>query len=407
MTIAEDSISLHKKLRGKISIYAKRKIKSKRDLSLLYTPGVGAVCKEIAQQKELIFSYTSRWNLVAVLTDGSAILGLGNLGPEAALPVMEGKAILFKEFGGVDAFPICLKTQVQDEIIQIAEALEPSLGGINLEDISAPRCFEIEATLKERLHIPVFHDDQHGTAIVALAALINACKITTKNMTEAKIVINGAGSAGIAIAKFFYNWGCRNLIICDSKGIIAPQRTDLNKAKQEILTITNPDKITGSLQMALKGSDVFIGVSSANLLTAQDIRSMAKEPIVFALANPDPEITPAEARCGGAAIIATGRSDFPNQINNVLAFPGIFRGALDVEAEQINEEMKLAAAQAIADLVSTRELDKGIVVPSALDRSVGLAVGLATARAASKSGVARLKLNDNELKAKIKKNLKL
>ena len=407
MTIAEDSISLHKKLRGKISIRSKRKIKSKRDLSLLYTPGVGAVCKEIAQKKELIFSYTSRWNLVAVLTVGSAILGLGNLGPEAALPVMEGKAILFKEFGGVDAFPICLKTQVQEGIVQIAEALEPTLGGINLEDISAPRCFEIEAALKERLRIPVFHDDQHGTAIVALAAFINACKITNKNMSEVKIVINGAGSAGIAIAKFFHNWGCRNLVVCDSKGVISSQRTDLNKAKQEILAFTNPERLSGSLQMALKGSDVFIGVSSANILTAQDIRSMAKEPIVFALANPDPEITPSEARRGGAAIIATGRSDFPNQINNVLAFPGIFRGALDVEAEQINEEMKSAAAQAIADLVSSRELDKGIVVPSALDRSVGLAVGLATARAACKSGVARLQLSDNALKSKIKKNLRL
>jgi malate dehydrogenase (oxaloacetate-decarboxylating) len=405
MSIGQEAIDLHRLMKGKIKIVPKKRIKTIRDLSLLYTPGVGAPCLAIAKDKALSFEYTSRWNIVAVLSDGSAVLGLGNIGPEAGLPVMEGKSVLFKEFGGVDAFPICIATQKTEEIIAVATALAPSLGGINLEDISAPRCFEIEETLKRTLSIPVFHDDQHGTAIVTLAALINALKITGKAKEKTAIVINGAGSAGIAIARFLFAYGFPNILLCDSKGIVAAGRADLNPAKKEILTMTNKKNREGNLAEALKGADIFIGVSGANLMTREDVRSMAPDPIICAMANPDPEILPDEARSGGAAIVATGRSDFPNQINNVLAFPGIFRGALDVGATTINEEMKRAAAEAIAALVTQADLKRGKIVPSALDRRVGYAVALATARAALKTGVARIKLDDAALAKKIKANL--
>jgi len=405
MSIGQDAIELHRLMKGKIKILPKKRIKTIRDLSLLYTPGVGAPCLEIARRKELSFDYTSRWNIVAVLSDGSAVLGLGNIGPEAGLPVMEGKSVLFKEFGGVDAFPVCVGTQKTEEIIAVATALAPCLGGINLEDVSAPRCFEIEETLKRTLSIPVFHDDQHGTAIVTLAALINSLRLTGKKKENVSIVINGAGAAGIAIGKFLIAYGFPHVLLCDSKGIVSPNRSDLNPVKRDMLSITNRKNREGCLADALKGADVFVGVSGANLLTREDVRAMAPDPIIFAMANPDPEILPGDAKAGGASVIATGRSDFPNQINNVLAFPGIFRGALDVGATAINEEMKRAAAETIAALVSRKALARGIVVPSPLDRRVGAAVAFATARAAIASGVARSPLDDAALRKKIKMNM--
>ncbi|RPJ09712.1 MAG: NADP-dependent malic enzyme [Spirochaetaceae bacterium] len=402
----EAAKKVHARLKGKIAIVSKKKIKNREDLSILYTPGVAEPCREIAKDKSLVYRYTSRWNIVAVVSDGSAVLGLGNIGPEAGLPVMEGKAVLFKEFGGVDAFPICLATQDPAEIIRTVELLEPCLGGVNLEDISAPRCFQIEEALKKKLSIPVFHDDQHGTAIVTLAGLINALKIVPKNMESMKIVICGAGSAGIAITKILYGYGMKNIMLVDSKGIVSGSRNDLNQAKKDILSLTNKQNVSGSLKDALVGADVFIGVSGPKLLGSADIAFMAKDSFVFAMSNPDPEVHPDDAKKGGAAIIATGRSDFPNQINNVLAFPGIFRGALDCMATAINEEMKLAAANAIASLVTPAQLKKGMIIPSPLDRRVGKAVAYATAKAAMKTGVARLTLSDAELAKKIGENLK-
>ncbi len=403
MDIKQQAVKLHTELEGKLTITPKKRIRSLRDLALLYTPGVGEPCKLIAEQPELVFHYTSKWNMVAVVTDGSAVLGLGNIGAAAGLPVMEGKAVLFKEFGGVDAFPICLATQDAAEIIQTVEYISPTFGGINLEDISAPRCFNIEESLKKRLPIPVFHDDQHGTAVVTLAALINALKIIDKKKDRLRIVINGAGSAGIAIAYFLMNWGVTDIIICDSHGIISKKRKNLNPFKVKAAKKTNPGNISGELHDALKDSDVFIGVSGPGLLSADSIRTMAKDPIVCAMANPDPEILPDEAKKGGAKVIATGRSDFPNQINNVLAFPGIFRGALDVRAKAITEEMKIAAAYAIASMVSQKELSKGIIVPSALNKDVGRKVALATALKAMEQGAAGLKLTKTELITKINK----
>jgi len=397
---------IHIALKGKISIISKKKIKTREDLSVLYTPGVAEPCREIAKDKSLTNLYTSRWNIVAVVSDGSAVLGLGNIGPEAGLPVMEGKAVLFKEFGGVDAFPICLATQDPAEIIRTVELLAPSLGGVNLEDISAPRCFEIEEALKKKLSIPVFHDDQHGTAIVTLAALINALKIFPKNMETMRIVICGAGAAGIAITKILYSYGMKTILLVDSKGIVSSSRNDLNQAKKDILAITNRENRSGSLRDALVGADVFIGVSGPKILSAEDVATMVKEPFVFAMSNPVPEVLPEEAIAGGAVIVATGRSDFPNQINNVLAFPGIFRGALDSGATSINEEMKLAAANAIASLVTPAELKKGVIIPSPLDRKVGEAVAIATAKAAIKSGVARKGLDEAELVKRIRENLR-
>ncbi len=403
MNIKQQALTLHTELEGKLTIAPKKRIRSQLDLSLLYTPGVGEPCKKIAKQPELVFRYTSKWNMVAVVTDGSAVLGLGNIGAEAGLPVMEGKAVLFKEFGGVDAFPLCLSTQDTAQIIQTVEFISPTFGGINLEDISAPRCFEIEETLKKRLNIPVFHDDQHGTAVVTLAALINALKIVHKQKEHLRVVINGAGSAGIAIASFLMQWGVKDIVICDSRGIICDERTDLNPFKANAASFTNPRHICGTLHDALKGADVFIGVSGPSLLTTGSIRSMAADAIVCAMANPDPEILPDQARKGGARVIATGRSDFPNQINNVLAFPGIFRGALDVRARSITEEMKIAAAYAIASMVSEKELAKGVIVPSALNKEVGRKVAMATALKAMEQGVAELKVPVGRLTAKIKK----
>lgn len=368
---------------------------------------MGEPCKEIQKNPELVYEYTFKGNMVAVITDGSAVLGLGNIGPEASLPVMEGKCLLFKDFGGVDAFPICLSTQDPGEIVRTATLLAPGLGGINLEDISAPRCFYVEEELRRRLSIPVFHDDQHGTAIVTLAALVNAQRITGQNKDETRIVINGAGSAGIAIARIFLDWGITNIILCDSKGIVSKDRDDLNAFKIEMARMTNPEGRSGLLKDALRESDIFIGVSVPGVVNEEMVRTMNSDPIIMAMANPDPEIYPDEAKKGGARIVATGRSDFPNQINNVLAFPGVFRGALDVRASEINEEMKIAAALAIADMVSDEECKQGIVIPPVLNREVGRQVAEATARAAMDSGVAGLKLSNQELLAAIDQHLKV
>lgn len=367
-----DSIQLSKKLGGKIEIKSKQKLTLK-NLPVLYTPGVAEVSRAIAKDKKLSFKYTIRKNTVAVVSDGSAVLGLGNIGPEAALPVMEGKALLFKELGGVDAIPIVLATQDTEEIIRTVKYLAPTFGGINLEDISAPRCFEIEERLKEEIDIPVFHDDQHGTAIVVLAGLINALKVVKKNIKKIKIVISGAGAAGIAITKLIIKYGARNLVLVDSTGIVHKERkTGMNWAKKEIAHITNPRGLKGMLKDALRGADVFIGVSAPGLLTKYDIVSMSRNPIVFTMANPVPEITPEEASKGGAVIIATGRSDYPNQINNVLAFPGVFRGVLDNRIKKITDLHKLRAAKAIAGLIKKPTRDK--IVPEALDKRVMLAV---------------------------------
>jgi len=400
-----ESLELHSRLRGKLSVEPKAHIQSARDLSLLYTPGVGEPCKEIHRDPELVWEYTFKGNMVAVMTDGSAVLGLGNIGAEAGLPVMEGKCVLFKDFGGVDAYPVCLGTQDPAEFIRTAELLSPGLGGINLEDISAPRCFYIEDELRRRLPIPVFHDDQHGTAIVTLAAMINALRVTGQKKEEIRVVMNGAGSAGIACTRIILDWGVENIVVCDSKGILSTGRTDLNAFKTEMARLTNPENRSGTLKDAVHGADVFIGVSAPGVLTADMVRSMNKEPIIFAMANPVPEIYPDEAEKAGARIVATGRSDFPNQINNVLAFPGIFRGALDVRATAINEEMKIAAAQAIADMVLEEERKLGTIIPSPLNRAVGRNVALATALAAERSGVARLHPSRDELTAIIERHL--
>ncbi len=377
----QESLFLHEKMRGKIAIQTKLNIHTKEDLALVYSPGVAEPCRAIAKDPSKASLYTMKSNTVAVITDGSAVLGLGNIGPLAAIPVMEGKAMLFKKFANIDAFPICLDTQDVDEIVQTIRHIAPVFGGINLEDIAAPRSFEIESRLQD-LGIPVFHDDQHGTAIVVLAALINSCKVLGKKLEQLKVVINGAGAAGIAITRLLrciHNdpnecIPVKEIIACDSKGIISNNRTDLNKAKKEILWYTNPNNLNGSVQDALVGADVFIGVSIGNVLTAEDIKTMAQDPIVFALANPIPEIMPNEALKGGAAIVATGRSDFPNQVNNVLAFPGIFRGALDVQAKTISNAMKLAAAHAIARSVHTLDLSTEMIIPSSLNAKVAYEV---------------------------------
>ena len=370
MTHDELAIQLHEKWNGKLSTEAKAAVKTREDLALAYTPGVAAPCKLIAENKEDAYKYTLKANTIAVVSDGSAVLGLGNIGPEAAMPVMEGKCVLFKEFGDVNAFPICLDTQDTDEIVKIVTALAPTFGGINLEDISAPRCFEIEERLKETLDIPVFHDDQHGTAIVVLSAIINSLKITGKKKEDCRIVVNGAGAAGIAITKLLLRYGFQHAILCDRTGIISKDRTNLNDVKKEMLAITNLDNISGTLADALKGADIFIGVSAPNSVTQDMVRSMNDDPIIFAMANPIPEIMPDEAKAAGARIVGTGRSDFPNQINNVVAFPGIFKGALEGRARQITEEMKLAAAEAIASLVSDEELCEDFIMPEAFDERV-------------------------------------
>ncbi|MFA7314732.1 MAG: NADP-dependent malic enzyme [Candidatus Magasanikbacteria bacterium] len=363
-----DALEYHKNLKGKIEIISRAKITTREELSLAYTPGVAEPCKEIAKDVSKVYEYTRKGNLVAVVSDGSAVLGLGNIGPEAGLPVMEGKSVLFKEFGGVDAFPIMLNTQDVDEIVETVVRISPGFGGINLEDISAPRCFEVERKLIERLQIPVFHDDQHGTAIVVLAGLINAFKVVGKKIETAKIVINGAGAAGISIAKLLLAAGARSIILVDSTGTIYEGREDLNDEKIEMAKVTNKEKIKGKLFEAIVGSDVFVGVSKAGVLSTEMVRTMAKDAIVCAMANPTPEIMPDEAKAGGARIVATGRSDFPNQINNVLAFPGIFRGLLDARIRTVTIDMKLAAARAIASCVENPTEDK--IVPDVFDKRV-------------------------------------
>lgn len=366
------ALEVHKKNLGKLNVVPKVHIKNKRDMSLFYTPGVAEPCKEIVRDAKLVYDYTSKGHTVAVITDGSAVLGLGNIGAKASLPVMEGKCVLFKEFGNIDAVPICLETQDVDEIVMAVTAISTSFGGINLEDISAPRCFEIEERLIEALDIPVMHDDQHGTAIVVLAGLINALKIVKKKINKVKIVICGAGAAGIAIAKLLFKYGFKNIIFVDSKGIIQKNRTDLADYKKEIVKITNKENLKGDLKIAMRGSDIFIGVSAARIVSKEMIKSMNPKPVVFAMANPDPEIDPAYAKKAGAKIVATGRSDYPNQINNVLAFPGIFKGALEVRAKKITTEMKIAAAKALASLVKNPTPKK--FIPGVFDKGVADAV---------------------------------
>ena len=377
MPTKEVALAKHKEWNGKLSTTAKAPVKTKEDLAVAYTPGVAEPCLAIAENPEDAYIYTMKANTVAVVSDGSAVLGLGNIGPYAAMPVMEGKAVLFKEFGGVNAVPICLDTQDTEEIIKTVTYLAPSYGGINLEDISAPRCFEIETRLKEILDIPVFHDDQHGTAIIVLAGIINALKITGKKKEDCRIVANGAGAAGIAIAKLLLNYGFKNIILCNSKGIISSKSTRINDAQREMLKVTNLDDISGTLADAMVDSDIFIGVSAPGAVTQDMVRSMRKDSILFAMANPTPEILPDLAREAGARIIGTGRSDFPNQVNNVLAFPGIFRGALEGRARAITEDMKLAAAKAIASLVSDEELCETMILPEPFDPRVADAVAKA------------------------------
>ncbi len=377
MTTNEKALLLHEQWGGKIETISKCSIKSKEDLALAYTPGVAEPCKVIAKEKEASYRYTIKSNTVAVVSDGSAVLGLGNIGPYAAMPVMEGKAALFKEFGGVNAFPICLDTQDTEEIINTIVHIAPTFGGINLEDISAPRCFEIEERLKNLLDIPVFHDDQHGTAIVVLAGIINALKVTKRKKESCKIVINGAGSAGIAITKLLLNYGFPSIIMCDKSGILSSSSKDLNWMQKEMMTVTNLENQTGTLADALKGADIFVGVSAPNIVTEEMVRSMNEDAILFAMANPVPEIMPDIAKKAGARIVGTGRSDFPNQINNVVAFPGIFKGALEGRATQITEEMKLAAAEAIANLVSEEELKEDNIMPQPFDPKVVKAVSQA------------------------------
>lgn len=377
MTNNEKALMLHDEWKGKIETVAKSKVKSREDLALAYTPGVAEPCKVIAENPDDAYKYTWKSNTIAVVSDGSAVLGLGNIGPLAAMPVMEGKAVLFKEFGGVNAVPICLDTQDTEEIIKAVTYLAPTFGGINLEDISAPRCFEIERRLKETLPIPVFHDDQHGTAIVVLAGIINALKIVKKEPAACKVVVNGAGAAGVAISKLLMTYGFKNVILCDRTGIISKNRDHLNWSKKEMAEISNPENITGTLADAIPGSDIFIGVSAPNSLTQDMVRSMNKDAIIFAMANPVPEIMPDEAKAAGARIVGTGRSDFPNQVNNVIAFPGIFRGALEGRAPQITEEMKLASALAIAAQVSDEELNEDYILPEAFNPHVADAVAAA------------------------------
>lgn len=374
MTNNEKALLLHEQWQGKISTDAKCSVKTREDLALAYTPGVAEPCNVIAQDPDAAYKYTLKANTIAVVSDGSAVLGLGNIGPYAAMPVMEGKAVLFKEFGGVNAFPICLDTQDTEEIIETVVRIAPAFGGINLEDISAPRCFEIEERLKERLSIPVFHDDQHGTAIVVLAGVINALKITAKTKEDSRVVINGAGSAGIAIAKLLLNYGFKHIMLCDRVGILSENTSGLNWMQQKLMSVTNLEKKEGSLSDALKGADIFIGVSAPGIVTKEMVSSMNKDSILFAMANPVPEIMPDLARAAGAKVVGTGRSDFPNQVNNVVAFPGIFKGALESRASQITEEMKLAAAKAIAGLVSEEELSEENILPQPFDPRVCEAV---------------------------------
>lgn len=383
------SLKMHEEHKGKVEVVSKVAVKNRDDLSTAYTPGVAEPCRKIRDNKADVYKYTCKGNMVAVVSDGTAVLGLGDIGPEAAIPVMEGKSILFKEFGGVDAFPICLDTKDVDEIVETVKRIAPVFGGINLEDISAPRCFEIEKRLKEELDIPVFHDDQHGTAIVVSAGLINALKLVGKPFDEANVVINGAGSAGISICKLLLQLGIGNLVLVDRQGALCPGQDWMNPAQAEMAEITNKDRQTGSLAEIMKGKDVFVGVSAPNIVTAEMVASMAADPIVFAMANPTPEIMPEEAAKGGVRVMATGRSDYPNQINNVLVFPGIFRGALDAKATGITEEMKMAAAKAIASIVTDDELKEDYIIPGAFDERVAKVVAKAVADEAIKLGITK------------------
>ncbi len=390
MDYAKESLKMHYELKGKIEMVSRAKVDSKEALSLAYTPGVATPCLEIQKDINKSYELTRRWNTVAVVTDGTAVLGLGDIGPEAGMPVMEGKCVLFKEFGGVDAIPLCVRSKDVDEIVNTVRLLAGSFGGVNLEDISAPRCFEIERRLKECCDIPIFHDDQHGTAVITLAGIINALKLVGKKLEEVKIVTSGAGAAGIAIIRLLMSMGLRNVIMTDRQGAIYEGRENLNAIKEEMARITNFEHAKGSLAEVIKGADIFIGVSAPGTLTGEMVKTMAKDPIIFACANPVPEIFPEEAKAAGAAVVSTGRSDYPNQVNNVLCFPGIFRGALDIRATDINDEMKVAAAHAIASLVSDEELNADYILPAAFDERVRDAVAKAVAEAGRKSGVARI-----------------
>lgn len=390
MDYAEESLRLHKEWKGKIEVKATVPVATKDDLSLAYTPGVARPCLEIQKDVDKSYELTRRHNLCAVITDGTAVLGLGDIGPEAGMPVMEGKCVLFKEFGDVDAFPLCVKSKDVDEFVNTVALISGSFGGINLEDISAPRCFEIERKLKERCDIPIFHDDQHGTAVITLAGLINALKVVGKKREDVKIVTSGAGAAAISIVKLLLSAGFKNVIMCDRKGAIYEGREGLNWIKEEMSHITNLEKKSGTLEEMLVGADVFIGVSAPGTINTEMVKTMNTDPVIFACANPTPEIFPDDAKAGGARVVSTGRSDFPNQINNVLAFPGIFRGAFDVRAKDINEEMKMAAAEALADLISEEELNEDYIIPKAFDPRVGPAVAKAVAKAARDSKVARI-----------------
>ena len=391
MDYAKESLRLHGEWKGKITMEAAVPVRNKEDLSLAYTPGVAAPCLEIQKDVNKSYDLTRRWNMCLVVTDGSAVLGLGDIGPEAGMPVMEGKCVLFKAFGGVDAFPLCIKSQDVDTIVETIYQVSGSFGGVNLEDIAAPRCFEIERRLKERCDIPIFHDDQHGTAIITLAGLLNALKVAGKRKEDVRVVINGAGAAAIAITKLLFSDGFRDVLLCDRKGIIFEGRSEgMNDIKREMARITNRGKLQGTLADALQRADVFIGVSAPSTVTTQMVETMAKDAIVFACANPTPEIFPDEAKAGGARVVATGRSDFPNQINNVLAFPGVFRGTFDVRASDINDAMKLAAARALAGLIGPDELTEDYIIPAPFDPRVRDAVARAVAQAARDSGVSRI-----------------
>ena len=391
MDYAKESLRLHGEWKGKIEVVTRVPVENKDDLSLAYTPGVAQPCLEIQKDINKSYELTRRWNMCLVVTDGSAVLGLGNIGPEAGMPVMEGKCVLFKAFADVDAFPLCIKSNDVDEIVNTIYLISGSFGGVNLEDISAPRCFEIEKKLKEKCDIPIFHDDQHGTAIITLAGLTNALKVVGKKKEEVRVVMNGAGAAAISIARLLLTAGVKNITLCDRKGAIYEGRKEgMNPVKEEMSKITNPEKKSGSLADMLVGADVFIGVSAPGAVTIDMVKTMAKDAIIFACANPTPEIFPDDAKAGGAKVIATGRSDFPNQINNVLAFPGVFRGAFDVRAKDINDEMKIAAAEALAGLITDEELAPDYIIPKAFDKRVGAAVAKAVAETARKTGVARI-----------------